>query len=52
LLDGIIGLLVEIRKKARAARDFETSDWIRDRLREMNVILKDEKDGTTTWTIE
>ncbi len=50
VLDGLMKLLIDIRQDVRAKKDFETSDKIRDTLKELNVILKDGKDGTD-WSI-
>jgi cysteinyl-tRNA synthetase len=47
----LLRLLVELRKEARARKDFAISDAIRDRLAAMGVILEDGKDGTT-WKIQ
>jgi len=44
--DGLIELLVDIRKEARARKDFATSDQIRNRLAELGVTLEDRADGT------
>ncbi|MFO7839361.1 MAG: cysteine--tRNA ligase [Desulfosalsimonadaceae bacterium] len=38
--------LVKQREEARAARDFQTADRIRDQLKEMNIQLEDRSDGT------
>ena len=46
-LEGAIGLLIELRNKARANKDFATSDKIRDALQEVGIQLKDGKEGTT-----
>jgi len=46
-LSGTIDLLIELRNKARAEKDFGTSDRIRDELQEIGIQLKDGKDGTT-----
>lgn len=43
----LIAFLIQIRDHARLNKDFETSDKIRDKLLEMNVELKDSKDGTS-----
>jgi len=51
-LDQVLSLLIEIRKDARTRKDFATSDQIRNRLAEAGVLLKDEKDGTVSYTIE
>jgi cysteinyl-tRNA synthetase len=42
---------VEARAAARKAKNFAESDRIRDQLAGMGVVLKDNKDGTTTWEI-
>ncbi len=46
-IDGIMSVLIEIRKDARANRDFAMSDKIRDELAARGIQLKDGKDGTT-----
>jgi cysteinyl-tRNA synthetase len=51
-LDGIIQLLINIRKDARAKKDFSTSDKIRNELAALGVQLKDEKDGNISYTID
>jgi len=47
----LVQLLIEIRANARANKDFETSDKIRDDLNEMGITLKDDKSGKTTFEI-
>jgi cysteinyl-tRNA synthetase len=47
---GIIRLLIDIRREARANKDWATADTIRDRLAELGVSLLDRADGTT-WRI-
>ena len=42
-----IKTLVEKRQEARKSKDFKASDEIRDRLREMGVVVEDTKDGIT-----
>ena len=44
-LDGVLQLLIEIRKEAKSKKDFATSDKIRNQLQELGILLKDEKDG-------
>jgi cysteinyl-tRNA synthetase len=51
-LDGVIELLINIRKEARAKKDFATSDNIRNELASLGVQLKDEKDGNMSYTID
>jgi len=50
-LDGVLQLLISIRKDAKRNRDFMTSDKIRNELATLGVQLKDEKDGATSYTI-
>ncbi len=47
LTEGLVELLIEIRKEARTNKDFALSDKIRDDLKAIGVQLKDGKDGTT-----
>jgi cysteinyl-tRNA synthetase len=51
-LDQVLSLLIEIRKDARTRKDFATSDQIRNTLAESGILLKDEKDGSVSYTIE
>jgi cysteinyl-tRNA synthetase len=51
-LQGVMQLLVDIRKEARARKDFATSDKIRNQLQQLGIALKDEKDGDISWSIE
>ena len=44
---GLIRLLLQMRAEARTRKDFAQSDTIRDRLKDLGVILEDGKDGTT-----
>ena len=48
-LDGEIEDLIEKRTEARKNRDFKTADEIRDKLKNMGIILEDTKDGVK-WT--
>ena len=48
---GQIDSLVAARLAARKAKDFKESDRIRDELAKMGVVLKDNKDGTTSWEV-
>ena len=49
-LNGVIHLLIEIRKEAKAKKDFATSDKIRNQLLEMGIQIKDEKDGEVSFS--
>ena len=46
-LEGIVGMLIEMRNEARANKDFAMSDQIRDKLAALGIQLKDGKEGTT-----
>lgn len=52
LLQGIIHVLIDLRKKARQDKNFKLSDKIRDDLKAMGVQLMDEKNGEMSFTIE
>jgi cysteinyl-tRNA synthetase len=41
--------LIEQRKAAKAARDFQGADAIRKRLTDSGIILEDAKDGSVRW---
>ncbi len=49
-LNGIMDLLIEIRKEAKSKKDFLTSDKIRKQLAELGIEMKDEKDGNISWS--
>jgi cysteinyl-tRNA synthetase len=51
-LNGVMDLLIEIRKEAKAKRDFATSDKIRNQLAAIGINLKDEKGGEMSWGLE
>ena len=51
-LQGVMQLLMDIRKEAKARKDFATSDRIRNQLGALGIILKDEKVGEMSWTVE
>ena len=46
-LANVVELLIQLRNRARANRDFETGDKIRDELAANGIQLKDSKEGTT-----
>ncbi|NOS56233.1 MAG: cysteine--tRNA ligase [Cyclobacteriaceae bacterium] len=52
LLEGTINVLIELRKKVRADRNYALSDKIRDDLQAIGVQLKDGKGGEISYTIE
>ncbi len=51
-LIGAMELLIEIRKEAKGKKDFFTSDKIRNQLNQLGIVLKDEKNGEMSWSIE
>ncbi len=51
VLNPVMELLLEIRQEAKKKKDFTTSDRIRQRLSEMGIHIKDEKDGSTRWSL-
>jgi cysteinyl-tRNA synthetase len=51
-LQGVMQLLIDIRKEAKNKKDFVTSDKIRNQLAALGITLKDEKSGEMSWSIE
>jgi cysteinyl-tRNA synthetase len=50
-LGGVMQLLIDIRREARAKKDYATSDKIRNQLTALGIVLKDEKDGAVSWSV-
>ena len=50
-LEGLMNLVLELRKNAKTAKDFSTADKIRDELTKIGISVKDTKDGAT-WSQE
>ena len=50
-IDGLVQMVLEQRKAAKAAKDWATSDRIRDDLKALGIQIKDTKDGIE-WTLE
>lgn len=48
--EGLINLLIEIRKTAKERKDYVTSDKIRKELADLGIQLKDEKDGKVSFS--
>jgi cysteinyl-tRNA synthetase len=46
-LDAVVQVLIELREQARADKNWELSDKIRDDLASQGIQLKDGKDGTS-----
>lgn len=49
--DPFIGLLIDLRRELRAAKQYQLADLVRQRLAGLGVILEDSKEGTT-WRWE
>jgi cysteinyl-tRNA synthetase len=49
-LEGVMEVLINLRKEARARRDWATSDAIRNQLAAIGVQIKDEKGGDMSWS--
>ena len=50
-IDGLMELILSLRKNAKTNKDFATSDKIRDDLQKIGISVKDTKDGAI-WNIE
>ena len=51
VIDGLMGMVLEERKAAKAAKDWATSDKIRDNRKALGIAVKDTKDGAE-WSFE
>jgi cysteinyl-tRNA synthetase len=52
LLNNVMHVLIDLRKKARTDKDFALSDKIRDDLKTKGIQLKDGKDGEMSYSID
>ena len=50
-IKAVMDVLIDLRKEARARKDWATSDKIRNALAEAGIQLKDEKDGGMSWNV-
>jgi cysteinyl-tRNA synthetase len=51
LIGNLMDIILDIRKKAREKQDWNTSDLLRNRLADINISVKDTKEGAT-WEME
>ncbi|MDD4576176.1 MAG: cysteine--tRNA ligase [Bacteroidales bacterium] len=51
LLNGLMDLVLDFRQQAKSNKDWTTSDKIRDHLKELNISIKDTKEGAE-WSLE
>ncbi|HMG82966.1 MAG TPA: cysteine--tRNA ligase, partial [Ferruginibacter sp.] len=49
-LEGVMHLLIDIRREAKNKKDYATSDKIRNQLSRLGIELKDDKDGNVSWS--
>ena len=45
----LMDMILEVRRTAKANKDWATSDLIRNRLAEIGIRVKDNKDGSSDW---
>ncbi len=50
VVEGLMSLILDMRQQARANKDWSTSDKIRDVLKDLEIQVKDGKEGAT-WSI-
>jgi len=50
-LNGLMQLILDLRKNAKTAKDFATADKIRDELTRVGISVKDTKDGAE-WSLQ
>jgi cysteinyl-tRNA synthetase len=50
-LDDALQVLINLRKEAKAKKDWAASDAIRNQLAKKGIQLKDEKDGSVSWSL-
>lgn len=50
-VEELMDVILEVRKNAREKKDFQISDYIRDKLNELNIEIKDTKEGAS-WSIK
>lgn len=51
-LDAVMSMVINMRKQAKIQKNYALSDEIRNQLAEVGILLKDEKNGDMTYTIE
>lgn len=51
VIEGLMQMVLEQRAAAKAAKDWTTSDHIRDSLKALGIQVKDGKDGPE-WTLD
>ncbi|MDF2437424.1 MAG: cysS [Bacteroidota bacterium] len=51
VLEGVMDIILDLRKEAKAKKDFAMSDKLRDELAKNRIMIKDTKEGVN-WSIE
>jgi cysteinyl-tRNA synthetase len=51
VLEGVMEIILDLRKEAKGKKDFAMSDKLRDELAKNRIMIKDTKEGVN-WTIE
>ena len=51
IISGLMDMVIDIRRTAKAEKNWAVSDKIRDELKEIGIQIKDTKDGGCEWTI-
>ena len=52
MVNELIETMIKLRNEARAGKNWLIADSIRDKLKDLKILVKDNKDGTTTWEFE
>ena len=51
IVNGLMNLIIDIRKQARSDKNWAMSDQIRNKLSEIGIQLKDDKSGQVSWSM-
>lgn len=51
VLEGLMDMVIELRSESKKKKDYSTADKIRDRLKDIGIIVRDKKDGVE-WEVE
>jgi cysteinyl-tRNA synthetase len=51
-LNGVMSLLIDIRKEAKTKKDYATSDKIRNQMQRLGIQMKDEKNGNVSYSFD
>ncbi|MBF0349837.1 MAG: cysteine--tRNA ligase [SAR324 cluster bacterium] len=49
ILDDVMQVVIGLRKQFREEKNYQKADYLRDRLGEIGIQIKDHKDQSTTW---